>query len=293
MTDRVVNPLRVEFWQTLARALVVPRGSDFFAAMREDLTDDLDDLGHELGLDLGNTLHEFSRAALQLVDEETLLVAYSRLFLTPPIPCRLTLGWYLDGTVMGPSEQYLGDLMAHHGVAQIPDLGESKDVLPTVLELLALLLQRLDESEDAARRASLEKDIAILCTHCLGPSLRQMVELAAQAEEHYALVPVYSRLLKIVVAALDDPQERFFVPLEADAKKAPPRFFAKRESSADLVTCAACGKLIATARELRVVIHRLTQDGLPADHLTLCPDCREVEMGWKSGSSKLHIPGMH
>lgn len=283
---------RAEFWQILARALLVPRGATFFSALREDLVDDLDDLANELGLDLGDTLNDLSRAALQLTDEELLLVAYSRLFLTPPIPCRLTLGWHLDGTLMGPSERYLADLLAHHGVAQTERVGESPDVLPTVLEFVALLFQRLDSSHDAAQRAMLERDIATLRTHYLSQPLRQMVRLAELGEDDYELVPVYSRLLSIIDAALDDPMERFFVPLEADPKKAPPRFFTKRESSADLVSCTACGKSIATARELRVVIRRLKQACLPADHLTLCLDCRAVEMGWKSGAAKLHIPGL-
>ena len=43
---------RSEFWQILARALTVPLGEAFFSALREDLVDDLDDLAHELGLDL-------------------------------------------------------------------------------------------------------------------------------------------------------------------------------------------------------------------------------------------------
>jgi len=282
---------RGEFWQILAKSLLLPRGEFFFSALREDLADDLEDLARELGLDLGKTLSEFSAAALALADAESLLVAYSRLFLTPPIPCRLTLGWHLDGTLLGPSEKALRDLMARHGVAQSEGLNETPDVLPTVLEFVALLFQRLDACQDAEQRAALEKDLAILRTHYLGGTLGQMVRLAALGEDDYELPPVYSHLMKIIDAALDDPLEVFFVPLDADAEKARPRYFAKRENAADLVCCKSCGKSIATERELRVIIDRLKQAGLPADHLELCPDCREVGLGWKSGTPKIDIPG--
>lgn len=282
---------RGEFWQILARSLLLPRGEFFSAALREDLADDLDDLASELGLDLGNTVSEFSAAALALPDAESLLVAYSRLFLTPPIPCRLTLGWHLDGTLLGPSVKALRDVMARHGVAQTEGLKETPDVLPTVMEFVALLLQRLDASQDAEQRAVLEKDLAILRTHYLGATLSQMVRLTESGEDDYELPPVYSRLLKIIEAALDDPLAVFFVPLAADAEKARPRYFAKRDSAADLVCCKSCGKSVASERELRVIIDRLQQAGLPADHLELCPDCREVGMGWKPGTPKMDIPG--
>lgn len=53
----------------------------------------------------------------------------------------------------------------------------------------------------------------------------------------------------------------------------------------------SCGKSIASERELRVIIDRLKQAGLPADHLELCPGCRAVTLGWKPGTPKMDIPG--
>ena len=282
---------RGEFWQILAKALIVPRGEEFFSALREDLTDDLDGLANELGFDLGSTLSEFSRAALKVTNEESLLVSYSRLFLTPPISCHLTLGWHLDGTRMGPSEQALCELMARNGVAQIAGRNETPDALPTVLEFVALLFQRLDASTDAKQRAALEKDLAVLRTHYLGGPISRMAGLAGQAETEFDVAPIYSYLLKIIDAALEDANNVFFVPLAADEKRARPHYFANRERAADLVHCKSCGKSIVTQRELRVIIDRLTMAGLPSDYLELCPDCRDVNKGWASGTSKLDIPG--
>lgn len=270
---------RAEFWQVLAQALLVPRGPVFFAAMREDLADDLDELANELRLDLGRALNDLSAATLALPDEQALLVAYSRLFLTPPLPCPLALGWHLDGTLLGPSERTLRELMARHGVAQLERFAESADVLPTVLEFVAWLFQRLDASRDAAQRAAFERDIEVLRTHYLGHAIHRMARLAQQGEDEHELPPVYSALLRLIDAAVEDPLERFFVRLDAGEKKARPGVV-EHAGAGDPVCCRSCGKPIATARELRVVIDHLRQAGLPADHLALCPDCRHVDIGW-------------
>jgi len=284
---------RSEFWQILARALTVPLGEAFFSALREDLVDDLDDLAHELGLDLGKTLEEFSHVALRLANAEALLVAYSRLFLTPPVPCHLALSWHLEGAHMGPSEKALCELMARNGVIQTPNRHETPDVLPTVLEFVALLFQRLDANPQAEQRAVLEKDLAVLRTHFLGGAVGEMVRLTEQAETDYEVVPVYSRLLKIIDAALKDALDVFFTPLAPDAKRAKPQYFANRADSADLAHCTSCGKSMVTQREMRVIIDRLTKAGLPSHYLELCPDCRDADKGWTSGTSKLKIPGIH
>lgn len=276
--------LRAEFWQVLARAFAVPHGSRFYCALREDLADDLDDLGNELRLDLGGTLHEFSRAALRLADEQSLLVAYSCLFLTPPIPCRLTLGWHLEGRSMGRSESYLCDLLAGHGLVPADGVAAPPDALPTVLEFVALLFERLEACTENAGRAAIEQDIAVLRSHYLARSLPAMAQLAEQAEGDYGLVPVYSALLRISGAALEDPLERFFVPAHA-SDKIRPRYFSKRDSAVDLVCCNSCGRSIASARELRVVVDRLERVGLPCDHLSLCPDCREIGLTFPAATS--------
>ncbi len=281
---------RGEFWQILAAALLVPRGAARFKALRDFLADDLGQLAAELGLDLGDAIARLSAAGRRFGDEEQLLVAYSRLFLTPVIPCQLTLGWHLDGGLAGPSGKALCELMASHGVGRSEGGYESADHLPTVLEFIALLFHRLDASVEPSEREVPERDLAILRTHYLVAPLSRMVKLAAQGENEYALPPLYSCLLSIIADALDDPLERFFPAFDTGGKKARPRYFAKRGHAAELIRCGSCGQQIATRHELRVIIDRLHRAGLPTDHLTLCPDCRDAGLGWKSGTPMAENP---
>lgn len=283
---------RSEFWQTLATAFMVPRGESYFAAFREDLADDLEDLASELDLDLGSALDDFSREALKLSDEQALLVNYSRLFLTPPIPCRLTIGWHLDSTLLGPSEKFLSELMMGHGVVQADGLHETPDVLPTVLEFLSLMFNRLDSSEDMDERAAIEQDLSMLRTHYLAGAIGRMAQRTAAGEDDYGLAPVYSCLMKIVDSAVNDPLRCFFKPQDADGKVR--RSYASRRKGAhEEVLCKSCGKPIATERELHVIIHRLKEANLPVDHLEVCGDCRDADLGWKSGTPQaVNIPGV-
>lgn len=271
---------------------MVPRGENFFAAFREDLADDLEDLANELDLDLGTALEDFSRQALKLTEAQALLVDYSRLFLTPPIPCRLTIGWHLDSTLLGPSSKFLSEMMTSHGVAQADGMHETPDVLPTVLEFLSLMFNRLDSSESDEERAAIELDLSMLRTHYLAAGVSRMVELTLAGEDDYELAPVYSCLMKIVDAAISDPLQRFFLPLEADGKVR--RSYASRRKGAhEDVLCKSCGKPIATERELHVIIHRLKEAGLPVDHLEVCGDCRDADLGWKAGKPlAINIPGV-
>lgn len=283
---------RSEFWQTLATALMLPRNESFFAAFRESLADDLEDLAAELDLDLGSALDDFSREALKLPDAETLLVTYSRLFLTPPIPCRLTIGWHLDSTLLGPSSKFLSELMAGYGVAQAEGLHETPDVLPTVLEFLSLMFNRLDSSAIDEERTAIEQDLSMLRTHYLAGAVRRMVELTIAGEDDYELAPVYSSLMKVIDAAIDDPLQRLFKPLVTD-EKIRRSYASRRKGAHEEVLCKSCGKPIATERELHVIIHRLKEANLPVDHLKVCGDCRDAGMGWKSGTPHaVNIPGI-
>lgn len=45
--------------------------------------------------------------------------------------------------------------------------------------------------------------------------------------------------------------------------------------------CAQCSAPIASEKELMDMEKALTTAGLPADHLSLCPDCRAQAEGWE------------
>lgn len=278
---------RAELWQCLAQALLPPRGEILSRALREDLADDLEYLAATLGLDISDAIME-ARAALSQTDAESLLPAYSSLFLVPPIPARLNAGIYLDGTLLGPNTKMLAEVFYRHGVEQSPDMHDTPDHFATILEFLALLFHQADVAESAM------PDILDDMEAIRGLLWRTLSELhgrVIETEQERSLPAVYSALIQIVKTALRDEQGIFFCATGNDEKEKARRYFTKRETVADLVACKACGKPVATARELKVIIDRLHQSGLPSDHLELCPDCRDGTRGWKAGKTEFNLPG--
>lgn len=278
---------RAELWLCLAQALLPPRGESISRALRDDLADDLAYLADSLGLDIGGKVAEL-RAAMSRTEAQVLLPAYSSLFLVPPIPARLNAGIYLDGTLLGPNARMLAEIFSRHGVEQSPDMHDTPDHVATILEFLALLFHQ----KDIAEPEKLEpiRDDMEAVRSLLRRVLPEIAARVAETEPERELPEVYSALLGVIEAALRDGQCVFFATVD-DEEKTARRYFAKRETAPDPVACKACGKPVATARELKVIIDRLRQNGLPFDHLELCPACRDGTRGWKPGKAEFNLPG--
>jgi len=282
---------RAELWLCLARALLPPRGEALAQALREDLAPDLEELASTLGLDIADEVNELS-AALSQTDAESLLPAYSSLFLVPPIPAKLNACVYLDGTLLGPNTKMLAEIFHRHGVEQSPDMHDTPDHFATILEFLALLFHQADGAEPVIPEIlePLLDDMEAV-RGLLWRTLPELHRRVSEAEQERSLPAVYSALLQIVKTVLRDEQGIFFYVTGNVAQETERRYFTKRKSDPDLVPCKACGKPVATARELKVIIDRLRQCGLPADHLELCPDCRDGTRGWKAGNTEFNLPG--
>ncbi|MBZ0096277.1 MAG: molecular chaperone TorD family protein [Sulfuricella sp.] len=278
---------RAELWQCLAQALLPPRGEFLSRSLRDDLADDLAYLADSLGLDIGDNVEEL-RTVLAQADVESLLPAYSSLFLVPPIPARLNAGFYLDGTLLGANTKMLAEIFYRHGVEQSPDMHDTPDHLATILEFLALLFHKADVAESAT--LDILDDMEAI-RGLLWRTLSDLHGRVIETEQERSLPAVYSALIQIVKTALRDEQGIFFCATGNDEKESDRRYFTKRETAPDLVACKACGKSVATARELKVIIDRLRQSGLPTDHLELCPDCRDGTRGWKPGKAEFNLPG--
>lgn len=279
---------RGELWQCLAQALLPPRGEILSRALREDLIDDLEDLAAILGLDISDAIKE-AHTAFSGTNAESLLPAYSSLFLVPPIPAKLNAGIYLDGTLLGPKAQLLAEIFHRHGVEQSPEMHDTPDHFATILEFLALLFHRADAAGPEILECILDDMQAI--RDLLRFVLPEIAMRVSSTEHERELPPVYSALLGVIDIALRDERCIFFAVAGADEAGMPQRYFTKRATAADLVSCKQCGKAIATARELKVIVDRLRQCGLPSDHLELCPDCRDGAQGWKPGKINFNLAG--
>jgi len=279
---------RAELWQCLAQSLLPPRGEVFPQALRQDLAPDLEELSSKLGLNIDDAVNKLS-VTLSQTDEKSLLPTYSTLFLVPPIPAMLNIGVYLDGTLLGPNAKILTEIFYRHGVEQSPIMHDTPDHFATAMEFMAFLFHKAEGAEPAMLEPMLDdmETVRGLLWHTL-PELHRRV---TETEQERALPTVYSMLLQIVKTVLRDEQGIFFYSTGNDRHKTARRYFTKRETAADLVPCKACGKAVSTARELKVIIDRLIQSGLPTDHLKLCPDCRDGTRGWKAGNTDFNLPG--
>jgi len=264
---------RTEFWQMLARSLLVPRGHSLFSALREDFVPDLEAVAHECVI--SGLEHPIACLRAELIgigNATELLAVYSRLFLTPPIPAPLAVGRYLDENQSGDTARYLGRLMAYHGVKQSEGINDGSDWLPTLLEYVALRIEQQEEKQPEEREPAWA-DVQEIRVRFLLPSGRRIAAQAKAGEAEYGLPAVYSTLLDIVVLALEDQECRFFPPMPAaeasTAARAP-----EHPDPTQMVACRACGHAIATAPEFSVIVARLKAAGLPSDHLRVCPDCR-------------------
>lgn len=281
-------PPHAEFWLCLAQAFLSPRGEFLSRALRDDLADDLEYLATTLGMDLSDAITA-AREVLFHTDAELLLPTYSSLFLVPPIPAKLNAGIYLDGTLLGPKAKILAEIFYRHGVEQSPDMHDTPDHFATILEFLALLFHRADAA--GPEIPEFIRDDREAVRGLLRFVLPEITARVAETERERGLPPMYSALLGVVETALRDEQCVFFSAAGKDEAESAQRYFSKRAMAADLVSCKQCGKAIATARELKVIIDRLQQCGLPTDHLELCPDCRDSTQGWKPGKTDFNLPG--
>lgn len=255
--DISLNNARTELALTLARGLLPPSQRDT-AALLALLADDLQDLGTALGLDLAVQLTAFRDACATLGDA-ALLVHYSRLFLVPPVAARLNLGWYLDGSLNGPLQDSLAGWHASRGMTRANGFRDLTDHLAAMLEFLGLLESR-GESADAGTFA----------TQLILPALAGLEGDVARA----AADSPYRSLIAWLRAALT----QLYGRENADARTSRTPF-AKRASRPGWVHCDRCHAPIATARDLAFMRKALTDNGLPSDHLALCPDCRGAARG--------------
>jgi TorA maturation chaperone TorD len=253
----LINP-RAVLAMTLSRAFLPPLEEGHAAALCVFLADDLADLDHALNLEILQPLAAY-RDACTLYERESPLVHYSHLFLSPPPAARLNLGWYLDGVMFGPTQDALRRWFGIWGVEKRDSFLDLLDHAASLLEFVGMLDSR-EAAADAANFTGL----------FLHPALAGLErDLAASATDS-----PYRHLVACTRQAL----LALYPPLKNTGSRR--RAFAARAQRPDWVHCEQCGEPIATARDLAVMRRTLHAAGLPAEHLSVCPACREIAQGW-------------
>jgi putative dimethyl sulfoxide reductase chaperone len=250
-------------WLTLAHAFMPPVQQQSFAACRDFLADDLAEICASMQLAADGDIADLRRAMTRMATAEDLLVDYSHLFLQAPIPATLNLGRYVDGSLNGPCLDALEDAYRAAGVEKREDLHDLGDHAVMQMECLAFLIGQDDQSAISA------EDFAQVCLVGALPRLAASVAAESPASP-------YAALTRIAARASDQYARATGAPESATAR----RTHRHDTSRGVWRLCQSCGKPIAREKEIQIMGRALEQAGLPADHLGLCPDCRDAKQGF-------------
>jgi len=279
---------RAELQLCLARAFLPPMSQGDFDALRDDLGPDLRELNGELDvLPLAQATALFDALAA-LPGHDQLLRSYSRLFLAPPAPALLSLGFYLDGALMGSSCQAIERLYRQYGLERDKQFHDTADHLALYLQFIGWLLAQTQEhlnNGDAEAALALLNDLNYTITHHGLPAIQRLIAQIHKAEQELPVLHLYGQLATLVrqalandAAAIQSVLPRPDAPVAKDQGTVGSGAESRAQEQAAMA-CTACGQSFVAGAELDTMIAALGAHGLSTDHMRICPDCRAGAMG--------------
>lgn len=277
---------RAELHLCLAQTFLPPSTEQIFVALREQLPDDLRELNALLSVIDASALESLCDDLSSLTDQTRLLVTYSRLFLSPPAPALLNLGFYVDGGLQGGACQAIEALYRTHGLARSPEFRDGPDHLALYLQFVAWMMARAAEHLGTQDEASANRVLADLhqsiVQHAL-PAITRLQTQIVKAELEYALPNLYSALCQLAHCALRADalviQQRLPQPSPvaiAVVERVP---VVPVAADAEQKACASCAKPFVPEAGMAGMIAVLQEQGLSTEHMLICPDCRTGAMG--------------
>jgi putative dimethyl sulfoxide reductase chaperone len=283
--------LTADAYLCLARAFLPPTQPGMLEALREALLEDLSSLHAELPISPATPARvEALRAALaDIPNDQTLLREYSRLFLTPPAPAMLNLGFHLDGGIMGRSTRQMEAYYQRHGLERDPNFHDLPDHLALNLQFLAWVFAAAAEParDDGVESQQGLQDARDLIAHFTLPGVHSLIGKIGQAIDEHGLGPTYSELARILADVLERDLTSLSELLPARATPETtatpgPEPEVPTEGDADAhLACRICGSAFVAGAALAGMIARLQAQNLATEHLAVCPDCRADAMGMR------------
>lgn len=252
---------QTQLWLALSRAFLPPTDREVATAFLESLPGELEELCEACGIDALPAIGDLAESLDLLGSADALLVHYSGLFLPPSARASLNLAIHLDGSLNGAAMDAIEDAMARQGIGKAEGFHDMPDHLAALLEVLALICA---EKVSAAETAAFARAFLL-------PALPR---LEAQIAGHEDDSP-WLHLVRIAQEALAP----YALPEERNRR----RERAEKRADTELGVwhaCKACGKPYAREKEIRIMTKALEEQGLPAEHLELCMDCRTPGGNW-------------
>lgn len=264
--------LKADFYLCLARAFMVPQQADFFAALRDDLADELEALAGEIGYPLEDQIAEYRRRIATVPDAGELLRIYSRLFLQPPRAVHINTGVYLDGSFNGGSVSAIRDFYAAAGIARSAEFLDLDDHAAVQLECVAYLyshaLAGAPGDGAALGRDAAGRFLGSFVSRWTGPLCSDLVQAERELDMPDEPYLPLARVLE-VAAATDASRHSDLAP--AQQRRVDALASARHKQAEKGVTEA----------DLAEIRRRLEERGLATDHLDIAPGLRDEAQGWQ------------
>ncbi len=196
---------RSEFYLCVARAFLPPKDENSWRGVTEYLADDLEALSGELGYRTGTDIAGLRAATRQFPDSLSLLQAYGRLFLTPPVAARLNTAMYLDGGIMGGATLAMQSCYRRHGLDGAPHFHDLPDHLSMQLEFVAFLwglAAGRAGSGDSAQTIALADEARQFLAGFVRPALAPLGAELEAASRGFGAAALYLALVRILQTAV-------------------------------------------------------------------------------------------
>lgn len=264
---------RADYYRILSRALMPLRDSVQHQLFVDELPALLEAFDAAFDLGAADDCACF-RGCLSVGPSQTdLLVAYSGLFLSPPVRAPLNAAMYLDGAMMGRSVEAIEDAFAARGLGKAAGFRDMPDHLSVLTEFTGVLFALA-----AAGDSTAATDAGGFLRRFVQPWLPDCQQRIAQAGE-YAAGP-YLHLLRILERAVERDVDAY-APAEAvkttRRRTRPEALIGKHDEA---VGCSRCGAPYVREKQLAKLARVLQEQNLATDHLEICPDCRTAAMGF-------------
>ncbi|MGJ7459234.1 molecular chaperone TorD family protein [Halomonas sp. MA07-2] len=281
----------------LSRAFLAPQAGVTLAEAQGPLLDDLRSLAETLPTLDTERLDALSRALAALTDSQQLILGYSRLFLTPPAPAPLNLGAYLDGGLMARSVPSMEALYLRHGLERDPTFLDLPDHLSLHLQWLAWVYSEAMEARETGTDATPALTDAATMLHDLTlPALAGVRRKVTQAARDEITLP-WRLLIELTHDQLTHDLACLEAALPSLASRATPppkrrnvntvETFEASEAPRETLSCRSCGEAFESDPVMAEMRQRLSAAGVSADHLAVCPGCRDGQ----DGPTTLRPPG--
>ncbi|WP_151705648.1 TorD/DmsD family molecular chaperone [Nitrincola alkalilacustris] len=274
-----------ELYLCLSRAFQLGQQTITLEQMREALLPDLQQLAEALPALSPAMLRQLEDDLGCLPDTDALMREFSRLFLMPPAPAPLNLGFYLDGGMMGNTPVMLEAFYHRYGLARSDHFHDVSDHLSLILHWLAWVYAQVNDPITFADQADegLQDAAQVIARYTL-PGLDRLIETLQGKDVAVTAGAIWLHLLQLLQAQLQEDlarlrgmqSEELFSPVSSAEAVVDEGMYGKHADIDKQLNCQQCGRSFAAGRILAEMIDRLQAADVSTRHVEVCETCRDT-----------------